>query len=320
MGYSHQDVIDAFLHGKQRSAKNLFTDGQTIYSYGHHFPIAKRLGPGVYLFNTDNRSPSTSGQQWSVRRALEGADGHMAEIYECTTEEIKEARPGKPVVLTKTAEHSTVEAALENIVSIFRARGMKRIPKSKWLDILDDDYALTMARQAARDEEASVRAMAPRYAGRVSQSRFGDAMRVMRRCLADDAKPVRMEALSMMCQQLYRLTMRQVAYFEKHANAHMSDLGLEYFGGVHVRGDASYSMLLFWRDSALIAFGSCAQRLLPWLGAKEAFPSRASTLQEMIRNPRSVLGEDFAGEVETNVTIDPEHYESLAGLAVAAAL
>ena len=33
---------------------NMFIEGNTIYSYGHHFPIAKRITNKLYLFNKKN--------------------------------------------------------------------------------------------------------------------------------------------------------------------------------------------------------------------------------------------------------------------------
>jgi len=58
--------------GTEGSAREgrIFIEGDTIYSYGHHFPIAKRINPTTFEFNTRKYSLTTSKQQGVVRRAL----------------------------------------------------------------------------------------------------------------------------------------------------------------------------------------------------------------------------------------------------------
>lgn len=56
---------------------NFYFDGDTIYSYGHYFPIARiaRNNEGVkaVLFTTDSYSPTTSGHITDVRMALDSS-------------------------------------------------------------------------------------------------------------------------------------------------------------------------------------------------------------------------------------------------------
>ncbi len=50
------------LESKSKN-KHLFIEGNTIYSYGRHFPISKRLflkGKEFYLFNTERYSVTTA--------------------------------------------------------------------------------------------------------------------------------------------------------------------------------------------------------------------------------------------------------------------
>lgn len=71
MPYSNAEVAQRFKEGKIRGkSHNMFIAGDSIYSYGWHFPIAKRIGPGEYLFNTESRSMSTSKHQAAVSWAL----------------------------------------------------------------------------------------------------------------------------------------------------------------------------------------------------------------------------------------------------------
>lgn len=55
---------------------NMFIRGDTIYSYGYHFPMAKRI-PGGFIVNPDTYSATTNTHQSYVRQALWG------EIFEC---------------------------------------------------------------------------------------------------------------------------------------------------------------------------------------------------------------------------------------------
>lgn len=51
-------------------AGNIFFEGDTIYSYGYHFPIARHAGPSTILFTTDTYSSSTSQHISIVRQAI----------------------------------------------------------------------------------------------------------------------------------------------------------------------------------------------------------------------------------------------------------
>ena len=71
MSMNNQRLADNFSNGATKGkGSNMFIEGDTIYSYGHHFPIAKRLSDGTYLLNTDSYSSSTarhvSHMQWSL--------------------------------------------------------------------------------------------------------------------------------------------------------------------------------------------------------------------------------------------------------------
>lgn len=70
----HREVCHVWAHGVDRSirAGNVFTsdDGQTIYSYGLHFPMARRVTPELVLVNPDRYSVSTAKHQGRVRAAV----------------------------------------------------------------------------------------------------------------------------------------------------------------------------------------------------------------------------------------------------------
>lgn len=51
----------------------VFVEGKTIYSFGHHFPIAKKTGKKTAEFNTARFSPTTARQQSEVENELRNA-------------------------------------------------------------------------------------------------------------------------------------------------------------------------------------------------------------------------------------------------------
>ena len=66
---TNQEVAEAWSRGQSAEGSNLFTDGITIWSYGYHFPIAKKVN-GRILFNPTYYSSSTSKHQCHVMRAI----------------------------------------------------------------------------------------------------------------------------------------------------------------------------------------------------------------------------------------------------------
>ena len=66
MTMSNSAVAERFADGRtDGSSRNMYIDGDTVYSYGAHFPIAKRI-PGGYIFNSDDYSASTSKHKRTV--------------------------------------------------------------------------------------------------------------------------------------------------------------------------------------------------------------------------------------------------------------
>jgi len=125
---SHTKVAEAFARGDKATGNRMFTDGDIIYSYGYHFPIAYRLKSGVYLFNTDRYSSSTSKHQSYVDRCINGA-----EVIECTTKEIKSAidNPGSAIIIQKEKVVATLQEALDILKNVCKEKGWKRFPMKK---------------------------------------------------------------------------------------------------------------------------------------------------------------------------------------------
>jgi hypothetical protein len=78
MATTHQMVAHLWANKSRNSAKgfNLYFDGDTIFSYGSHFPIARHVtmpnGTAAVLFTTQSYSVSTSKHISYTRRALRG--------------------------------------------------------------------------------------------------------------------------------------------------------------------------------------------------------------------------------------------------------
>lgn len=65
---SHADLVERFNAGKTKgTASHMFIDGDTLYSYGYHFPLCHHLHWG-FLMNGDKYSTTTSGHQRACSR------------------------------------------------------------------------------------------------------------------------------------------------------------------------------------------------------------------------------------------------------------
>lgn len=125
---SHLEVARAWARGDKLKGSRMFTDGNTVWSYGTHFPIATKLDNGQVLFNDDQCSSSTSGHQSYVKRVIDGYD-----VIECDTDEILRAvrNPKGPIMITKLVKHESFEGILNNLRDYLKEKGMERFPKKR---------------------------------------------------------------------------------------------------------------------------------------------------------------------------------------------
>lgn len=113
---NHREVAHAWAHqtGKHRKGFNMFYEGETIYSYGYHFPIARLVehkGRTIVLFNGASYSHSTSKHKGYVR----GAIPHALEVF--TVDDL--SRYDLPTVRDWTAK---LNKAVECVAKAKRAR------------------------------------------------------------------------------------------------------------------------------------------------------------------------------------------------------
>jgi hypothetical protein len=68
---SNTTIAIRFAQGSTTGkGSHLFIEGDTIYSYGYHFPVARRNADGTVWLNPDKYSVSTTRHQSLVRNAL----------------------------------------------------------------------------------------------------------------------------------------------------------------------------------------------------------------------------------------------------------
>lgn len=69
------EIFDVWVKQTQHEGRNkqgnVFFEGDIIYSYGHHFPLARLIG-NFALYNDRRYSKTTDGHQACVRGVLEG--------------------------------------------------------------------------------------------------------------------------------------------------------------------------------------------------------------------------------------------------------
>lgn len=79
---SNIEIARAYAAGATKGhAANLFIENDTIYSYGYHFPVAKKLKEGIYLFNIERYSNSTSRHQSDIADALSHAGAKLIRVF-----------------------------------------------------------------------------------------------------------------------------------------------------------------------------------------------------------------------------------------------
>ena len=76
-------VAQFFANGKAAKNSNgqFYTpDGKTLYSYGPHFVVARRLNSGIVVVNKDKESRTTSKHTGYARRALTAPFREIADL------------------------------------------------------------------------------------------------------------------------------------------------------------------------------------------------------------------------------------------------
>jgi len=208
---THMEVTHAWANqtGKSRKGFNMFYEGDTIYSYGYHFPIARIVEGNdrkVVLFTNKNRSVSTSKHKSYTYRAvnhmtiysvdfmldrhglLSIEEQHAANI-EARVKAYKEALKAAPRKLDDWSVHnqlrfanraqSTIEAyvlefGLANVPEV-----QKVLPTDDWFHDLKWDCmaALKAKQERAADPKHQAKLEAARLARENRKAREEEARR-----------------------------------------------------------------------------------------------------------------------------------------------
>ena len=118
---NNSQICEKFAHGHtDGKGSNIFIEGDTIYSYGYHFAMAKRYGFNKYLFTTRGYSNTTAKHLSHLRHALRGAilifceNPNNFKPLEQIEENLKEIETTKSKIERARKEH-TREAHKEHI-------------------------------------------------------------------------------------------------------------------------------------------------------------------------------------------------------------
>lgn len=83
----HREVAEAFARGETKgSGSRMFIEGDTVYSYGRHFPIARRVSADVVVCNSNGYSGSTARHKSYVKSALCGSGHTVIFVPDCKTD------------------------------------------------------------------------------------------------------------------------------------------------------------------------------------------------------------------------------------------
>ena len=131
---NNRDLANAFVAGATSGhGSNMFIEGQAIYSYGHHFPIAYHRSDGTWFYNNSHYSSSTSKQQCAVWQGL--PDDNVVCV---DTADIKRVMDGGRMLGFKQYRRTKAAKA---IIAVMSAGGLSPVV-SDWDDIKYGDLHL----------------------------------------------------------------------------------------------------------------------------------------------------------------------------------
>jgi hypothetical protein len=70
----------AFIRGDSFCKHNIITDGNTIWSYGKHFPMASKIQDGAIAVSIERYSMTTSHHQGTLRGELAKAGYEPSDV------------------------------------------------------------------------------------------------------------------------------------------------------------------------------------------------------------------------------------------------
>ena len=118
---SHYDLAKSFVnnHAMKGKGSRMFIDGDTIYSYGYHFPIALRRN-GVMYVNEDSYSSSTSKHTSYVRSAI----GSSWTVVEIPTSALKALIGGEPAIVNREVQPKSFDDVQRILVEFIKSQNI----------------------------------------------------------------------------------------------------------------------------------------------------------------------------------------------------
>lgn len=139
---NNTQVAQAFADGAdQGKGSNMFIESSKIFSYGYHFPIARRLpetynGTPVALFTTRDYSVTTSKHKSYVHQAL-GASGYMiVEVDDVESHSISDVIDDLESQLNKALDKAAKARKFENKEYYFNQIDALRVQQEVALAVL----------------------------------------------------------------------------------------------------------------------------------------------------------------------------------------
>jgi hypothetical protein len=122
---SHQQVCHYWANKVQGEGKsgNMFFENARLYSYGHHFMIARHLSPGVVLFSLQDYSSSTSKHKSLARSAARHLTMVWAHDADATTAANKESTTA--AINAELNNASTTRRILQRTRDAHRAEALR---------------------------------------------------------------------------------------------------------------------------------------------------------------------------------------------------
>ena len=146
MTISNNTVAQLFADGAtEGDSRNMHIDGDAIYSYGPHFPIARRI-KGGYIFNSNGSSISTTKHKSIVRGCIAG---HILwELPGCDLDQALEAYSKQVHQIMKAIPKS--KACFPHHLDLLKYNFEKAIEASEKLDQDIQPLYAVMDTEAAR--------------------------------------------------------------------------------------------------------------------------------------------------------------------------
>lgn len=123
MGFTNEEVAKRFAEGDARGTSgNMFIEGDVVYSYGHHFPIAWRgARNGVVYVNEDSYSVTTARHKSYV---LGWLNAKSARLEFVPTHALQSLIKGEPAIIKEMVQPDDFRHLRLVMADFFKRKGI----------------------------------------------------------------------------------------------------------------------------------------------------------------------------------------------------